>query len=189
MKLDKRLNLIIPVERGDATVYVHSMPIGRECFETYFLPLSKTFAAIYSEGLGILGGPRIAALMLKRVSTELGIWDGDAGVARGLMAEIRRLTNVVAPGANGWETFPFQDAVSRQYFDADDIAEIENALVFNSAAWAMHRKAEAAEVMAGAARLWGAQTSPLNCTGYTASLPTLTETAPSTPKVASSVPS
>jgi len=91
MKLDKALNLVIPIDQDEGRIYVHSTPISLEVFEKYFLAISKTFAAIYSEGLNVLAGPRVAALMLRRVSDDLGL-------DTGLIDEIRRLSNVIVSG-------------------------------------------------------------------------------------------
>lgn len=177
MKLDKRLNLIIPVERPDgSSIYVHSTPISRAVFERYFLLISKTFTAIYTQGLGITAGPRVAAMLLKRLAVEAGEWDGPEGVEAGLMAEIRRLTNVVAPGSNGWQTIPYQEAVDQKHLDEGDASEVENALVFFTVASSMHRKAELTGILEGISKLWGAQTDSLNSTEFANSLQTLTAT-------------
>lgn len=179
MKLDQKLNLIVPVEQEGSTIYVHATPISREVFERHFLVLSKTFAEIYSSGLGITAGPRVAALLLKKVSTEAGLWDGSNGVEANLMAEIRRLANVV----KGNDLIPYQQAVTQKIIDADDAAEVDNALTFFTLAYAMHTKRERRAVIEGAAALWGAQTTSLDCTGFRDSLRTSTATAssPATP--------
>jgi hypothetical protein len=177
--IDKHLNFVIPVQGDGVTTYVHSMPIGEDVFDRYFLVISKTFAAIYNEGLGVTAGPRVAAKLLKRVATEMGVWDGADGVQTGLMTEIRRLTNVVAPGPNGWTTFPFQDALGENYLSKGDVSEVENALVFFTVASAMHRRAELESILNGAGSLWGARVEPLNCTEFAASLTTSTATGSS----------
>lgn len=180
MKIDSKLNLIVPVERENGqTIYVHSTPISREVWEQNFLVISKTFAGIYAEGLNIHTGPRIAALMLKRIAQQMDAWDGPNGIESTLVAEIRRLTNVVMPSDSGWTTIPMQEAVNRKLFDADDLSEVDNAITFFIVASAMHKKKEAGDVIRGAARLWGAQTTSLNSTAYAASLPTSTATASS----------
>lgn len=187
MKIDRKLNIVVPVDTEDGkTVYVHSAPIGREVFETYFLPLSKTFAAIYAEGLGSIAGPRIASLMLKRVAGDMGVGEE---VERGLLAEIRRLTNLVMQGEQGWETVPFQLAVDRKMLDADDMAEIENALVYFTVASSMHKRKDLGPILDGALKLWSGSTSSLDCTEFAASLTTSTKVAGTGKKpAASSVP-
>ena len=133
MKIDKRLNLVTEVQTDEGTVFVHSMPISSEVFEKYFLVISKTFAAIIGEGLSFVSGPRVAALMLKKIATDLGVWDGKDGVNNGLMAEIRRLSNVVMPTENGWKTYPLQDVIDKGMLDESDIAEVEGLIAFLSA--------------------------------------------------------
>lgn len=189
MKINKALNLVIPVQRDDGEVFVHAMPISREVFERYFLVISKTFARIYGEGLNLIAGPRIAGLMLKQVATEMGVWDGADGIEIGLMSEIRRLANVVLPGVKGWETIPLQEALDKKYFDADDVSEIEGAIVFFILVSAMHKKAEIQDFMSGIEHLWGTRSELSNCTAFAASLPISTATETLAPTAASSVPS
>jgi hypothetical protein len=174
MRLDRRLNFVIPIEQDGKTVYVHSMPISRDVFERYAIVIAKTFAAIYNEGLGIIAGPRVAAHVLKKVAVASGEWDGESGVARGLMAEIRRLSNVLVPGAKGWETVPLEDAIKRGMIDPEDASEVENAVVFFCVASSMHKRAELKAVLDGASMYWGARVESSNCTEFAASLPTST---------------
>ena len=70
MKINRALNLVIPVELESGTVYIHSTPISREVFEEFYLVISKTFTRIFTEGLGAIGGARIANLMLRDVAKE-----------------------------------------------------------------------------------------------------------------------
>jgi hypothetical protein len=187
MKIDKNLNIVVPVEHDSGTVYVHAMPIGREVFETFHLVIAKTFAAIYAEGLGSLAAPKIAGMMLKTIATNLGQWEE---VQAGLVAEIRRLSNVAVLGPNGWVTVPLQDAVDKKFFDAEDAQDVDGILTFFIVASAMHRRAVRRAELDGVASLWGAQISSLNCTEFAASLPTSTATDSTGEKApASSIPS
>ena len=179
MRIDKRLNLVIPVECADGSkVFVHSTPVSSDLFELYWEPVSKAFANIYSGGYSVVAGPRIAAKMLRKVSTEMGMWAGPRGVEQGLVAEIHRLTNVLAPGKRGWEMVPFDEAKTTR-LDSDETSEIEGALCFFTVASLTHRKADLPAVLAGAADLWGAQTTLLDWTEFMNSLPTSTGTASS----------
>lgn len=190
MKIDRRLNLVIPIDRADGTIYVHSAPISRPVFEQYFKVIAQTFSAIYTQGLGFTSGPRVAAWLLRDQATKAGVWDGEAGVERGLMNEIRRLSNVVVPSARGWTTIPFQDAVDGGSINDDDRSEVENAIVFFIVASSMHTRKELPAVLEGSTALWGAQTTSLNCTEYANSLPTPTATENTGGTVkASSIPS
>lgn len=195
MKIDQRLNLVIPVgheeerpDPKDATkkvrefipdLYVHSTPISAETFEANFLLVSKTFSAIYGEGLGSVAGPRVAAMMLRRVAKATG----DEASAVALMAEIRRLSNVLAPTPAGWDTVPLEQAVSQGTLSKEDASEVENAIVFFTVASAMHRRQDLKEAMDGAASLWGAQTTSSSFTAFRDSLPrsTAPETSPPAP--------
>ncbi len=188
MRINTRLNLVIPVDTDAGTLFVHSVPISREVFEKYFLVISKAFAAIYQEGLNVVAGPRIAMLMLKRAAVERGEWDGPDGVQNGLVAEIRRLTNVAVPGEGGWKSYPMQDAIDRSILDADDVSEVEGAVAFFTCASAMHKRDQLPAILGGMTSLWDARTTSLNFTDYLASLRTSTE-APGTTTTTSSVPS
>jgi hypothetical protein len=172
VRINKQLHLVIPVERDEGgTLYAHSAPVSSDLFDAYWEPVGKAFSAIYSGGFGTIGGPRIAAKMLEKIAKEMGKWDGDAGVKQGLVAEAHRLTNVLVPGPKGWQTVPFDEA-RKTVLDRDEVSEIEGAIAFFTVAWLTHRKAEVADVMGGAAAIWGARTVSLDCTAFKDSLPT-----------------
>jgi len=188
MKIDKKLNLVVEVETNEGTIFVHSAPLSREVFERYFLIIGKTFASLISEGLSFVSGPRVAAMMLKKIAQDAGVWEGRDGINNGLMAEIRRLSNVVIPSTSGWQTMPFQDAIDKKAMDDEDVAEVEGLITFFICASAMSRKSEIGPVLERM-RLWGALTTSLNSTEYAASLPTSTTAETSeTPMITSSVP-
>jgi len=182
MRIDKKLNLVIPVEYDDRTLYVHSAPISSEAFEANYMILAKTFSKIYTAGLNWQIGPRIAALALKEVAEEDGNWDA---VQASLVNDIERLTNVAVPGANGWEVIPYVEARSKGIIDADDAREVENAITFFIVDYAIHGRRDGEKVIKEAARLWGGQTTSSNCTEFAASLPTSTGAASSGEKAAS----
>ena len=134
MKIDKKLNLTFPVDLEDGTkVHIFSTPISRSIFETYFLTITRTFAVMTEQGSAWLlrMGPRTAKLMLKRTAEADNAWSGPGGVEFGLLGEIRRLTNVLAPMPNGgWDLLPFQDAKDKGLLSAEEADEVEQALVF-----------------------------------------------------------
>jgi hypothetical protein len=167
MQIKKNLNLVIPVdyEKG-GQIFVHSTPISREIFEQYFLVISKTFANIFSQGLGAISGPRVAYLMLKHTATELGMWSGPTGVYNGLVNEIVRLSNVVMPDKDGWKTIPLQVAITKKLIDEDTLSEIEGELVFFTCVSKMNKAAQAESIMETATGLWGSQITSLNCTEF-----------------------
>jgi hypothetical protein len=166
--LNRKLNLVLSVETEKGLVHIHSTPIGREVFEENFLVISRAFTAVYTNGLGPVTGPRVAALLLKEEGKKLGVWER---TQQSLMAEIYRLTNVIAPGDNGWENMPFDVARKRGILDEDAAAEVENCIVYFTCASSIHLKAELAVATEGLSTLWNAQTTLSNATEYMRSLP------------------
>lgn len=172
IKINRKLNLVMDVDTGDGLIHIHSAPISREVFEDNFLVISRAFTAVYTNGLGPVTGPRVAALLLKQEAQTLGVWDR---TQQSLMAEIYRLTNVVAPGPSGWESLPYDAAKKRGVLDENTASEVENCIVYFTCASSIHLKAELAVATEGLSTLWGAQTTSLNVTEYMRSLPTSTQ--------------
>lgn len=189
MRINNKLNLIIPVDTDAGTVHVHTTPLARETFEEYFMLISKTFAGIYRQGLSVVAGPRVAMLLLKQTARESGVLEGPKREPAALLiAEMRRLTNVAIPGASGWQFYPLQDVVDRELLDPDDLSEVEGAVCFFICASAMHRRKELPDILVGMTSLWDAQISSSSFTEFAASLPPLTEATDSM-MTTSSVPS
>lgn len=178
MKIDERLNLVVTVKRDGPTIYVHSMPVSREVFEANFLLVSKAFSMIFSEGLSVIAGPRVAAMMVRHVSTELGTWESDRtgqpGAGKAFMNEVMRLTNVTIPNKDGWGVIPLQSAVDQKLIDGDELSEVLGAVCFFILSSVMLRKSEVKPMLDQMDNLWGTQTTSLNVTAYAASLPTST---------------
>lgn len=171
MQINRKLNLVIPLPRGDnLNIYVHSTPIGRVVFEAYFMVIAKTFASIYGEGLGVSSGPAVSALLLLQEAKKMGGDDYVAEVKAGLIAEIHRLTSVMLLTDNGWETIPFDEAIRKNMLDQDEASEVENALAFFTVISAMHKKAQLPGVLGMACDLWQAQIVSSNSTDFAASL-------------------
>ena len=167
IKINRKLNLVMNVETQDGNVVVHSTPISRQVFEDNFLVISRAFTAVYTNGLGPVTGPRVAALLLKDEAKKLGVWER---TQQSLMNEIYRLTNVLATGENGWEQYPYSVAKQRGVLNEDEAAEVENCLVYFTCASSIHLRAELAVAMEGLSTLWGAQTTSLNVTAFMSSL-------------------
>jgi hypothetical protein len=191
MRIDNRLNLVIPVEGKHGVIFVHSMPISPETFDQHYLVIAKTFNAIYTGGLGATSGPRIAAKMLRDIAKRDGTWDGPLGVEAGVIKEIHRLSNVIVPDggdasldkknrpsdpdvwrAPGWKAITLHEALQRDLIAAEDREVVENALAFFTVASSMHTKGVLHEVMETVCGLWSAQISSLSSTAFSASLPT-----------------
>src|SRR5215469_15371938 len=129
MRFDRRLNLVIPVDTTAGEVQVFSTPIGRPTFERYYRVLARAWSVVATMG-GVASGPRVAAMELRQTAIDVGTWDdvgSDVGVQRGLLEEIRRLTNVLVPRSRddggGWEMIPLMDAVRAGTLDEEDLSE------------------------------------------------------------------
>ena len=96
---------------------------------------------------------------------------------------MQRLSNVIAPGGQGWAAMPLHVAVAQGLLDEADVDEVENAIAFFILASAMHKKKDAKIVLTEAAKLWSAQITSLNSTAFAASLPMLMPTVSSGEKV------
>ena len=182
IRITETLKLAIPLYDGSDQIYawVHSAPISREVFEANFLLLSKTYAAVIGSGLGEVAGPAVAAMTLRAVAKTLVAKDGDAdALTLPLLNEIRRLSNVLAPTPQGWETIPLHDALAANRLDPEDIGEVENAIVFFTLCSAIMPRRMRPEFLNGAAMLWGAQITSLNATAFGACLQTSTAGASS----------
>lgn len=174
MEINRKLNLVVPIERDEGTIYVHSTPISRLVFESHFMELSKTYSAIYSEGLGFASGPRVTAMMLRKISEELNTWDGEKGVKNTLMQEIHRLSNVIYRGKEGWETMTFYDAIRSELFDQDELSEVENNICFFIVVSAIMKKSLQRASFARMNGVWKTQSVLLDATAFADSLQTST---------------
>ncbi len=189
MKLDKNLHLVIPFTDDDGKrFYIHSATIGRQVFEENFILLGKAFSRLYAEGMGDVSGPRFGALMIRQCAKDMGIEDE---VERGLLNEIRRLTNVIIQTPEGWETITFATCKERKLLDDDDIAEVEGAICFFILASSVHKKSVRELFLKVPLQIWGGEITYLNATAYRNSLPTSTTggTTPSPVVTQSQIPS
>jgi len=185
MIIDKQLNLVIPILRGDQTqLYVHSTPIRPETFETYYLVLSKTWSAIMANGLDARSAPSMAALMLKDVAKNtprapgVSWFDGPDGVGgeAGLLAEMARLSNAIVPTPDkGWTTLPLQAALDQKLVSDEEAAEVSSQVAFfilcsSRAAPRVDRD----RLVRGQCAIYESQTTYYNATEFANSLKTST---------------
>ncbi|MDK7052297.1 hypothetical protein QP260_06070 [Escherichia coli] len=177
MKIARNLNLIIPVRTEKGNGWIHATPISKEVFKEHFFILSKTFSAIFSEGLGVVAGPRIAFLMLERISRDSNAWEGDKGVRNTLVNEVIRLANLVYPvEGKGYDTIPLDMALEREIIDLDEVA---GELIFFTCVSSINSPEQAKGTMDVVNGIWSTQCSSLNLTEWIASLPTLKSAASS----------
>ena len=171
MKIAKNLNLIIPVRTEKGNGWIHATPISKEVFKEHFFILGKTFSAMFSDGLGVVAGPRIAFLMLERISRDSNAWEGDKGVRNTLVNEVIRLANLVYPvEGKGYDTIPLDMALEREIIDLDEVA---GELVFFTCVSSINSPEQAKGTMDVVNGIWSTQCSSLSLTEWIASLPTL----------------
>jgi hypothetical protein len=191
-KIDDRLNLIIPVERGSSTVFIHSTPISRDAFEAHFRLIAATHADMFGRGGGYANvAPKVAALTLRDVGKQLALGAGEVdadgkpssdGGASSLLAEIKRLSVVAYPAAEGWKIDPVDVAVQRSAIDDEEWRTAEAAIVFFTClSWMMARKEANAGVKLFASAT-GLRTSALPPSEWMNSLPKSTPEEPSQPQ-------
>ena len=192
MQIDRNLNLLIPVERDDGKgmAYVHVTPLSVEVFESYFMTLSKAFATLWNEGVQTLVGPRVAALVLRKIAEDEGTWSGDRGVESGVVNEMRRLMNVaVVDGERGWVSLPYSTAVKRGLLSSEEASEVEGIATFFTLVSLVPPRNQRRLFLAGFQLLWGLQTTCSTCTEYANSLKTpTTDDATGESETLSSVP-
>jgi hypothetical protein len=172
--INKKLNLVIPLEVDDKKMWVHSTPISREVFEANYLLFVKTLSNLYFNGIGPGMAPRVAGLALKDMAKEIST-ENDVTVP--VIQEIYRLTYVlmVDPATNKWTAKPFVEVKMKNLIDDETLREVENALVYFTVASAIHLKSELPTIMVGLSSIWGAQTTSLNAMDYCNSLTTLNQ--------------
>lgn len=185
MRIDRRLYIVIPIyesgEDSPVLAYVHSMPLAEEVVDRYFMTLGRTYTTIFSSGLGLAAGPAHAMRVLRATAEANGEWfddpkAGKTGVQTGVVEEVRRLTMVAALHDGKWEQLPLAVAVDRGVLTAEDLREVENAIVFFIVSYATLDRKQRGPVLSGAAALWGAQISSLSFTEWVSSLKTSTAT-------------
>ena len=178
--INRRLNLVIPLDRGDGSkLYIHSTPIRPETFDFYHMVLAKTFSAFAHNGLDPMSGPSVAAMILRDVakttmrSPGVNWFDGDDGIGgnAGLMAEIRRLSSVITyDGDKGWATVPLQIALDKGMILDDEKDEVVNILAFFTVASLVAPRLDRPRLVNGMARIYELDTTHLNSTEYANSL-------------------
>jgi len=174
MKIDKNLNLVVPVESNEGKAYFHSTPIHREVFQRFHFVMCAAFTKLLQSGMELTGA-KIAAFTLEEVAKDTGKWEGANGVEKGLMGEIERLTNVLVLAEDGWEMLPVGIALSRGFVDEDDWQEAKQRIVFFTLIFAMTRMDVRNDLLMIMNESWQTQTTSLGCSEFITSLPTLTE--------------
>lgn len=211
--IDENMNVVFPVvtdrvitkvDGKDKTedvvrIYAYHTPISRAVFDANFRLLAATKSALASKGAHYLmsSGPRIAALTLQdegqRDAESRGKYDDNGNVkddeTKAFIAELKRLTTILCPGANGWDMLPVDTAIGSGKIDEEDWQEAFSSIVFFTCHSSMAKKVDRQRVSQATASMLNASITRSPLSEFLASLPTSTPAAPSAPKVVSSVPS
>ena len=195
MTITDSLNLVIPVSSAiveqddpahpgekirvsEPTLWAYHTPISAEVFAASYRIIAATKTAIM--GKLVQSAPRIATFALHDAALEDEEEYGGKDTDKALLAEIRRLTSILAPGANGYETLPVDIAIARAVISEVEWSEVESVLVFFTCGFSMAMPSRQSLMGNVLASVIGASTTSLRPTEYLASLPTSTKSEPST---------
>ncbi len=175
-------------------IWAYHTPVSRPVFEANYRAIAAANASIFSNGLGAAGkdGPIIATLALrdaaKNDALSMGrVVEGDPALP--LLAELKRLTLVLAPGVGGYEYLPVDIALQKQVINAEDWTEAESALVFFTCGLWMERREYRTLKRLGLASVLRGSITSLDVTALCASFGTLTTAGVSASQPRSLVPS
>lgn len=189
MEIDGSLNIVVPI---DDPVQAFSAPLPESVFKASYRVLARANEEIFGRGMkaALLTGPRTAALAIadagKRIAEEDGK-EGDSGASAAFLAEVKRLTTILAPTDAGFDMLPVDSAIQSGKITADDWSDVLGALCFfmlGSLFETRRARAGLLEFLTGAL---SCSLTQLNCEAFADSL--MTSKPEPTPKPkASSVP-
>lgn len=175
MIIDKKLNLVLDIERADGSILkVHHVPISRDLYKAHYLFISKALFGLYSEGFT----PPQCTRLCHNAMLDLMVRQPDKfkDVDKTLLAEVWRLTNMAVPTDKGWQQIPFYEAMEGNYISEDDAEEVKNYVCFFTSASMVHGRGEL-EALYEMVMQSGVQTTSLDFTELMHSLRTSTSDA------------
>ena len=188
MEIDANQNIIVPI---DDPVQAFSAPLPESIFKANFRVLSRANEEIFGRGMkaALMTGPRTAALAIadagKRMAEEDGK-EGDCGAAA-FLAEVKRLTTILAPTDAGFDMLPVDSAIQSSKIAAADWEEVLGALCFFTLGSQFETRKGRGEILGFLTGTLNCSLTPLNCEAFADSLTTSKPTPTPKPK-ASSVP-
>lgn len=174
------------------TVTAYHSPISREIYEANFKLLGETKIALIGDNIRhayMASGDSV--LYLRQCGQEMAAKAGGSGDfgAAALLADIKRLTLIIAPGPQGWGVVPVDVALSSSIITDDEWADAEAALVFFTAWMAGVSRRERLKQINLSAQLIGGSTTSSSPAELISTLQQSNQTDNSAQNVVSSVPS
>lgn len=173
MKLNRRLNLVLEVERENgSTVHVHHTPIPEEVYNEHWQVIVDAVSSAYMRNWMPPAAVRVGAKLLLTSAEKFGVKER---IERDLLSNMWRMTNVILPTSEGWRPTPLDVVTaSGQGLEAEDIEEVKQYIAFFTCASWVHPRKELEPLLYQMLRGSGAQFTSLNSTEYATSLPTST---------------
>jgi len=146
-------------------IWAYHTPVSREVFEANYRAIAAANMTLFSKGIGFAAesGPIIATLALRDAARSDAVENGidiAGDPATPVLAEIRRLTMILAPSAQGYDSVPVDVALARGVIDSEDWKEAESSIVFfTCGSWMARRERREAKNSALASVLRGSMTS------------------------------
>jgi hypothetical protein len=196
MQITDSLNLALPF--GDGLTAFH-VPVDRAIYEAHYAVINATKAALSRKGIHYQmgSGPRIANLVLKdeglKDAAERNSLDAKSNPVDdrtpALLAEIKRLTTILAPGAGGYESLPVDVAISQGKMDAEDWSELESQICFFTCHVMPAKKSNRASIAAATASVLNGSIEQSPNTAFAAFSQTSTKVEPTASQESSPQPS
>lgn len=136
-KIDRRLNIVIEVERAaGGSIHVHSVPVPKEVYDSHWEVMHHSLNTMYMERYLPPMCVRVGMRYLLKSATALGVRDA---VEKDFLPHIWRQTSIITNRG----VVPFDVAIaSNDVLDPDDAQEVKEYLAyFISASW-VHPKRE-----------------------------------------------
>lgn len=132
MKIDRKLNVVFDAPYGNSICYVHSVPVRSEIFHQFFWTIGRVYSRLIEQGINTAVCHKLVYLALEEDAKLRNEWDDNIipetsetkhGIKSVFVNEIMRLTNVIYPTANGYESKPLEIMFLDQKFDQEDVLE------------------------------------------------------------------
>lgn len=165
----------------ETLLWGYHTPISMDVFRANYRVFAATKDALFRKGLNYARsvGIPIADLALRDAATaDAAEWGtDDSGPA--IFAEFNRLTQIIASGANGFESIPADIALARKVISEDEWHDAECVVTFFTCAFSVAPRSTRDKALPYLASVFKGSMTSLTPTAYIASL-AATSTQPET---------